>query len=116
MKMTIKKAGKMNLEIKNMEYIKRLNESMKKLEKEHQKLKDAITPITEKAAKGINQLPVMLQISEIIDSLYKIQLPDYSVKGNVSTCTGANVMKYSSTVSNYDIVTPVYRIIKIIDK
>jgi len=106
----IKNVREIKLEIKNMECLKRFNKAMKMFEKEHQKLKDVITPITDKAAKGINQLPVMLQISEIIDSLYKIQLPDYSIKGNVSTCTGANVMKYSSIVSNYDIVTPVYRI------
>ncbi|HFK5567973.1 TPA: hypothetical protein ACG0AB_003488 [Elizabethkingia anophelis] len=112
----IKNVQEIKLKIKNMECLERLNEAMKMFEKEHQKLKDTIAPITEKAVQGINQLPVMLQISEIIDNLYKIQLPDYSVKGNISTCTGANVMKYSSTVSNYDIVTPVYRIIKIIDK
>ncbi|AQX12758.1 hypothetical protein BAX94_01020 [Elizabethkingia meningoseptica] len=106
----IKNVREIKLEIKNMECLKRLHEAMKMFEKEHQKLKDVITPITDKATKGINQLPVMLQISEIIDSLYKMQLPDYSVKGNISTCTGANVMKYSSIVSNYDIVTPVYRI------
>lgn len=115
MKIAIEKAEKMNLEIKNMECLERLNESMKKFEKEYQKLKDTIVPITKMATKGINQLPVMLQISEILDKLSKIQLPDYSVKGNISTCTGANVMKYSSIVSNYDIVTPVYRI-KFIDK
>ncbi|OPB84441.1 hypothetical protein [Elizabethkingia ursingii] len=115
MKMTIEKAEKMNLEIKNMECLERLNESMKKLEKEYQKLKDTIAPITKKATTGINQLPVMLKIPEILDKLSKIQLHDYSVKGNVSTCTGANIMKYSSTVSNYDIIRPVY-IIKFIDK
>lgn len=110
-----KNVREIKLEIKNMECLERLNESMKKFEKEHQKLKNAIAPITEKATKGINQLPVILQISEIVDKLSKIQLPDYSVSGNISTRTGANVMKYNSTVSNYDIVTPVYRI-KFIDK
>ncbi|MDV3814170.1 hypothetical protein CMU15_00295 [Elizabethkingia anophelis] len=102
----IKNVREIKLEIKNMECIERLNEVMKKLEKEHQKLKDVITPITEKATKGINQLPVMLKIPEILDKLSKIQLHDYSAKGNVSTCTGANVIKYSSIISNYDIIRP----------